>query len=263
MSEDNPVDFTPVPGLVLYHGLASTCSKKVRIALMEKGLPFTSRLMNLQKFEHFDPRYLQIHPGGVVPALVFDGSPVIESSVIVEFIDEQFPQVPLSPREPLARARMRVMKHFADTFAYDAVYMLTWMRLSAPAAQRLSSEELAAVLAKVPTAERRERWATVASEGFTPAQMKKSADDMRTTLKTIDEWASHGGDWLLPEQYSLADLSLIPFVQRIFNLSPELASAEAGYPALAGWYQRMLGRPAVKRALFFDEDPRAASMPNV
>ena len=52
------VDFSTAPGLVLYHGLASTCSKKVRIVLLEKGLPFVSRLLNLQNFEQTDPRYV-------------------------------------------------------------------------------------------------------------------------------------------------------------------------------------------------------------
>ena len=257
-------DFSPAEGVVLYHGLASTCSKKVRIALMEKGVSFTSRLLDLQKFEQVDPRYLAIHPGGVVPALVLNGTPVIESSVIIEFIEDQFPDgVALTPHGPLAKARMRVMTHYADTFAYKAVYILTWMRLSAPAAQRLSAGDLATMLAKVPTTERRERWATVAATGFTEAEIKKSAEDMRETLSQIDKWASHGGDWLLPEQYSLADLALIPFVQRIFNLAPELRAEGAGYPSLSAWYDRMQERPAVKRALFFDEDPRAKELPNV
>jgi glutathione S-transferase len=261
--QDNKVDFSNAPGLVLYHGLASTCSKKVRIALMEKDLPFTSRLMDLQKFEQADPQYLAIHPGGVVPCLVYEGNPVVESSVILEFIEDQFPQTPLAPKDPLARARMRIMTHYADTFAYKAVYMLTWMRLSAPAAQRLSSEELAEVLSKIPTTERRERWATVAATGFTEEEISQSAADMQETLSQIDKWAAQGGDWLLQEQYSLADLALIPFVQRIFNLAPELRKEGAGYPALTAWFDRMQQRPAVKRALFFTEDPRAEELPNV
>jgi glutathione S-transferase len=43
--------------LVLYHGLASTCSKKVRLALFEKNIPFESRLLDLQKFEQHAPEY--------------------------------------------------------------------------------------------------------------------------------------------------------------------------------------------------------------
>jgi glutathione S-transferase len=43
--------------LVLYYGLASTCSKKVRLALFEKNIPFESRLLDLQKFEQRAPEY--------------------------------------------------------------------------------------------------------------------------------------------------------------------------------------------------------------
>jgi hypothetical protein len=49
----------------------------------------------------------------------------------------------LVPVEPYERARMRVITRFADTFAYNAVYVLSWMRLSAPAARELSAELVA------------------------------------------------------------------------------------------------------------------------
>ena len=61
--------------LKLYHGLASTCSKKVRMCLYEKGLEFESHLLNLQKFEQHNPAYLKLNPNGVVPTLVHDGRP--------------------------------------------------------------------------------------------------------------------------------------------------------------------------------------------
>ena len=257
------VDFSTVAGLVLHHGLASTCSKKVRIALIEKELPFVSRLLNLQNFEQTDPRYVALNPSGVVPTLVFDGTPIVESNCIIEFLEDQFPQIPLAPASPIARAQMRAFTRFADTYAYDAVYVLTWMRLSAPAAQRLSGSELAEVLARVPTAERRERWAAVAKDGFSPQEIERSVARMNETLRKIDGWLSHGGEWLLPGQYSLADVSLVPFVDRIFNLAPDLVGDEEHFPAVSAWYRRMLGRPAVKRALFFDADPRSKLLPNI
>jgi ganglioside-induced differentiation-associated protein 1 len=132
--------------LKLYHGRASTCSKKVRMVLYEKQLPFTSCLLDLQKFEHLTPAYLKLNPNGVVPTLVHRGRPVIESNVMIEYLDETFPQMSLVPVDPYERARMRVITRFADTFAYNAVYVLSWMRLSAPAARQLSAEQLQAVL---------------------------------------------------------------------------------------------------------------------
>src|SRR5882762_1006515 len=93
--------------LELYHGLASTCSKKVRLCLYEKGLTFKSHLMNLQAFEQHRPEYLKLNPNGVVPTLVHKGEPIVESNVIIEYIDDEFPHAPLRPAGALGRAKMR------------------------------------------------------------------------------------------------------------------------------------------------------------
>ncbi len=66
--------------LVLYHHNISVCAQKVRIALAEKQLHHESRHINLMKAEQVTPEYLKINPKGVVPAIVHDGNPVIESS---------------------------------------------------------------------------------------------------------------------------------------------------------------------------------------
>ena len=144
----------------LFHGLASTCSKKVRMTLYEKGLAFKSRLMNLQAFEQHRPDYLKINPNGVVPALLDGNAPVIESSIIMEYIDDRYPQVvPLVPADPLLRAKMRLWLRFSDNIAFDAIMLSTWARLSVKRAQSLSSAELKEVIDRIPTRERRDRWA--------------------------------------------------------------------------------------------------------
>ena len=68
----------------LYHTHHSTFSQKVRISLAEKGLPnkdkdWVAHEVDLGKFEHLTPEYLQLNPNGVVPTLIHDGSVLIES----------------------------------------------------------------------------------------------------------------------------------------------------------------------------------------
>ena len=94
--------------LELYHAGLTTCSKKSRLCLKEKGLPYKSHYIRLEKFEHHTPEYRKLNPNGVVPTLVHDGRVVIESGVINEYLDEVFPEMPLRPADPLTRARMRV-----------------------------------------------------------------------------------------------------------------------------------------------------------
>ncbi len=247
--------------IVLYHGLASTCSKKVRLALFEKGLAFESRLMDLQKFEQHAPEYLAFNPNGVVPTLVHRGEPIIESSVIIEYIDDAFPPVPLRPFDALARARMRLWTKFSDEVAYKAVYAPTWEILSKRASASFTGDKLQDVLARIPTKERRDRWETVARNGFTDDEMQDAYDKMRQCLDRIEAALAHG-PWLAGETYSLADIAMIPFIDRIRNLRPEFMPAEK-YPTLTAWEAALRARPAFDRAFNFRDDPRAAELPNM
>jgi glutathione S-transferase len=73
--------------LTLYHGRTSVCSIKARLALAEKGVSFDSRLMMLRG-DQFDPGYMRLNPNAVVPTIVHDGRSVVESTVIMHYVDE-------------------------------------------------------------------------------------------------------------------------------------------------------------------------------
>lgn len=96
----------------LYHAPTSTCSQKVRMCLFEKDVEWISRPLNLASDEHLTPAYLAINPNGVVPTLVHDDKPIIDSSVICEYLDEIFTLPRLSPSDPVRRAAMRSWMRF-------------------------------------------------------------------------------------------------------------------------------------------------------
>ena len=100
--------------LELYHAGLTACSKKVRLCLKEKGLDYVSHYMELGKFAQHNPEYVKLNPNGLVPTLVHDGVPIIESTVINEYLDDVFPEVPLRPKDPVERARARVWGKLAD-----------------------------------------------------------------------------------------------------------------------------------------------------
>jgi Glutathione S-transferase, N-terminal domain len=70
--------------LELYHSGLTTCSKQVRHCLREKGLPYRSRCVELWHYENLSPAYLALNPNGVVPTLVHDSAPIINSFCINE-----------------------------------------------------------------------------------------------------------------------------------------------------------------------------------
>jgi glutathione S-transferase len=70
--------------LTLYDFGNSVCCQKVRITLTEKDLTWDAIRIDLFKSEQYDLKYLKLNPKGVVPTLVHDGMPVIESTLICE-----------------------------------------------------------------------------------------------------------------------------------------------------------------------------------
>ena len=106
--------------LTLYDFGNSVCCQKVRIVLTEKGLAWAPIRVDLFKSEQYDPKYLKLNAKGVVPTLVHDGTPVIESTLICEYLDDTFPDPPLVPKEPAARTRMRLWSKLVDEGRYIA-----------------------------------------------------------------------------------------------------------------------------------------------
>ncbi len=99
----------------LYTFPPSTNSRKVRIALLEKGLEFERINVDLSKREQKNPEYLKIHPHGQVPALDDEGFVVYDSTVINEYLEDEYPYPPLMPKDSEGRARARMLEDYRDT----------------------------------------------------------------------------------------------------------------------------------------------------
>ena len=106
----------------LYNAPQSTCSQRVRYLLHAKGLAFAEHRLDLFRGDQLKPDYLAINPNGVVPALVHDGRTVIDSAVIMEYLEDILPDVaPSRPADPHEAARMRAMIRFIDEIPTPAI----------------------------------------------------------------------------------------------------------------------------------------------
>jgi glutathione S-transferase len=89
----------------------SNYHNKVRIALLEKGVAF-------EEDENVKPsqegEYLAKSPMGKVPYLEVDGTRIRESSAILEYLEDAYPQKPLLPSDPVVRARARELVIFIE-----------------------------------------------------------------------------------------------------------------------------------------------------
>ena len=104
--------------MILYEYPLSSYAQKVKIALREKGLAFEASLPEDFGTGRVGTRFAEANPRREVPVLlVDDATPIFDSPVILDYIETRFPDPPLLPADPLARARARMTEAICDAQA--------------------------------------------------------------------------------------------------------------------------------------------------
>jgi len=228
--------------LVLYHSGLTTCSKQVRHCLREKGQAYESRYVDILRFEHLSPAYLALNPNGVVPTLVHDGRVIVNSACINEYLDEVFPDPPLSPDDPAERARMRYWTWTADDSHPHGARLTRNTRLKS-SVEAMSPDDIALVLSRMPVPGRRERWQKQAQGGHSADEMATALDHMLYVAGQMERELGVRGPWLAGATFSLADISMVSLIHRMFELAPDKLPHDA-FPNLNDWFARIMARPA-------------------
>ena len=123
----------------LYNAPQSTCSQRVRFVLNAKKISFKENLLDLFSGDQLKPEYKAINPNAVVPALLHEGKIILDSSVIVEYLDEVVPEPCLfSPEDPVDRAKMRWMMRYIDEIPAPAIRVPSYNLAFLPHFQKMS-----------------------------------------------------------------------------------------------------------------------------
>ena len=201
----------------LYNAPQSTCSQRVRFVLNAKQLPFEEVKLDLLAGDQLKPDYLRLNPNGVVPTLDHDGSVVIDSSVIIEYLDEISPEQSFTPRAPVERAHMRSLMRFIDEMPAAAVRIPTFNLAFLSRFAAMSEDEFLAFAESKPL--RKEFMLAMGRKGFPEKDMNASLDRMQRTYERMDdEIGASGGPWLLGKAPTLADIALMPALVRMADL---------------------------------------------
>jgi glutathione S-transferase len=231
-------------GFTLYNAPQSTCSQRVRFVLNAKGLPFEEVKLDLLAGDQLKPEYLALNPNGVVPTLDHDGDIVIDSSVIVEYLDEVAPEpARFTPRDPVARAKMRALMRFIDEMPAAAVRVPTFNLAFLPRFQAMSEEDFLAMAESKPL--RREFMLAMGRKGFPEKDMQQALGRLARTYERMDiEIEKSGGPWLQGREPTLADVSVMPAIVRMADLG--LDSMWRDLPRVARWFDAIRAHPAFK-----------------
>jgi glutathione S-transferase len=229
---------------MLYNAPQSTCSQRVRFVLNAKGLPFAETKLDLLAGDQLKPEYLALNPNGVVPTLDHDGQIVIDSAVIIEYLDEVFPQATnFTPRDPVKRAAMRSLMRFIDEMPAGAVRVPTFNLAFLPRFAAMSEAEFIAFAESKPL--RKEFMMAMGRAGFPQKEMDGAITRLRRSYERMDDSIKDsGGPWLLGKDITLADVSVMPALVRMADLNRE--GDWADLPRVAKWYDMIRAHAAFK-----------------
>jgi len=238
--------------LALYHNDMSLCAQKVRVCLAEKKLDWENRHLVLRAGEHQQPWYIKLNRRAVVPTLVDGDNVVPESNVILEYLDEAYPEPPLMPKDPFGRAKVRLWTKQLDEDIHDASAAILSFGI-AFRHQYLERGELGKkMLEEIPNIFKRERRRDVIDKGPQSTHFVIAVERMVLLLDEMEEaLAQH--QWLASDEYSLADVAFTPYLARLEHLNIlDMVGARAH---VADWYRRCKERPSFHAAIVKWENP--------
>lgn len=221
----------------LYNAPQSTCSQRVRYTLHAKGMAFQEHRLDLFAGDQLKPDYLKINPNGVVPALLHDGRAIIDSAVILEYLDEIAPKTrPLVPADPAERATMRAMMRFIDEVPTPAIRVPSYNLAFLPHFQTMSEEEFQALADSKPL--RREFLLTMGRTGFPRSELDAATGRLQRGIDRMADWLKiSGGPWLMGPRQTLADIAIMPVIVRMADI--DLGSMWDKTPAVGAWLERI------------------------
>jgi maleylacetoacetate isomerase len=185
-------------------------AQKVRVVLAEKELEYETVFVDLRKGEQKSPEFLKLNPYGKVPVLIDEDVVVYDSTIINEYLEEEYPHTRLLPEDSANRARARMLEDYCDnSFLPSCEFVLA--QLVKPEVER--------------DHERLKRYQTEIQRGL--ARLEAHLD---------------GKEYLVGE-FSLADIAFVPRVLLLPRLGVELDARLRHVPA---WIERLRQRPSVK-----------------
>ena len=231
----------------LYNAHQSTCSQKVRMTLAEKGLPWDDHQIVFRDGDHLSDWYLKLNPNGVVPTMVHDGTVLLDSSAINEYLEDAFPETPLRPGDAKTCAQMRYWRQYIDEVPTPSIRVPSFQLVFRNWWAQLSPEEFEQYTNRLPI--RKYFYRQMRGGGFSSEQLEEADYNLAQTLQRMEDALSDGRPWLIGEQFTLADVSIMPTIVRMEDLG--LSHMWAEHRNVTAWYARLQERPAFA-ATYYD-----------
>lgn len=229
-------------GLHLYHGAISNCSMRVRMTLIEKGLPWTSHHIDLKKKENITDEYFSINPKGLVPVLVHDGVVHAESNEIIDYLDTAFPEPPL--RDPDSEGEMLGWLKLAGDIHLPAIKPYVYANMIAAKIKKTAEEE--SKYAELQTNEDLRKFHSkhAGAKAFGDDDIAKSESVLKDCFTKLNDTLADR-EWVMGGRVTLADISWIPVHFVLLGCGYPFG----GYTNITRWADNFAGRQSFKEGI--------------
>jgi len=218
--------------MLLHYAPGSAHSASVRIALAEKGIEAELHKLNLVNYEQHRPEYIALNWHGTVPMLEDRGQYLMETFLILEYLEDLHPAPPLIGKDPRQRYIARKWGKYVETHIAPHLAINRWAALHGKV-----SDEAVPGFANLLTA-RCELWLR-AKHGFDREQLAVSTQALLTAGNRLAADLA-GNDWLAGDRFTLADVAVYPHVAQFGALGLPVP------PAVEQWLARVAARPSVE-----------------
>jgi glutathione S-transferase len=238
----------------LYHHGSSVCAAKVRFAMDEKGLDWDGVYIDILKGEQFTPEYLKLNAKGVVPTLVHDDTVVPDSTVIIEYLDQIAPETAVHPTDPWERVQARYWTKAVDEDLHPACGAVTFVCSHRHTVlKNLGEEGLKEFLASTPSMSVTSNWKSLKDAftryGFDAPGAAEKVKLYDTYLKKMETALATGDEWLVGNKFSIADIAMTPYVNRLAMMSMRGMWENGRLPNVEKWFARIEARSNFKKCL--------------
>ena len=213
----------------------------------DRLLEWESKYVDVLKGEQFDPAYLKLNPNAVVPTLIHDGKVVLESTVNCEYLDDVFPDPPLRPEDAYALAQMRIWTKRVDERLHPMTSVLTYAASHRHTIlSNNSKDQVEAIINETRDPVKRARKREWIELGMDAPTAKQAVAEFKRTLIDMENVLAEQ-PWLAGNAYSLADVALTPYLNRLSMLSMD--EFWQRYARVSDWFRRVRSRASFQPAL--------------
>ena len=240
--------------LILFHNRMSVCAAKPRMVLAEKMLKWDSRILDLIEGEQFSSAYIRLNPKRVVPTLVHDSRPVTESNVIIQYLEEAFPDPPLVSEDPFLRAQTRLWLMKLDDGESGIHYHTSVLSFGAAYRHQLwekANHDPARIESAMDAAfnPRSRRWLSdVVIHGTDSRDFARSVQAVNLWLTEIETELARN-DWLAHAEFGLVECAYASYLTRFEMLGFGALWGPERRPRVNDWFSRVKARPSYHSGL--------------